>query len=72
LTSRSDLLFYIERYPDCGHVKTALPVTFATNGNGLLVLNTAKIGWELIEKRGEIYSSRPSFITAYVLSILYL
>lgn len=37
-----------------------------------LVLGTAQAAWDLLEKRSEIYSSRPRFIVAYVSLILLL
>ena len=31
-----------------------------------LVLGTAQAAWDLLEKRSDIYSSRPRFVVAYV------
>ncbi|KAL1939407.1 hypothetical protein VTO73DRAFT_9963 [Trametes versicolor] len=32
----------------------------------VIVLGTAQVAWDLLEKRSEIYSSRPRFVVAYV------
>lgn len=41
-----------------------MPITLCT------VLGTAQAAWDLLEKRSEIYSSRPRFIVAYVSSFM--
>ncbi|KAI0030871.1 cytochrome P450 [Vararia minispora EC-137] len=39
--------------------------SFSLRGTPTLVLSTATLGWELLEKRGENYSSRPRLVTAH-------
>ncbi|KAF9266471.1 cytochrome P450 [Marasmius fiardii PR-910] len=39
-------------------------VSFFLGGKPVIVLNTAETSWDLLEKRGDIYSSRPRNITA--------
>ena len=36
----------------------------------MLVLGTAQAAWDLLEKRSEIYSSRPRFVVAYATHII--
>ena len=47
-------------------VPYAIPKMSSYHSPVLIVLNTAQVAWDLLEKRGEIYSSRPRSIMGYV------
>ena len=51
--------------PDCdAHARTGKIVYLHVFGQGLVFLNTSEVAVDLMEKRGAIYSDKPSLVMA--------